>query len=148
MARAMVRPRDVFWLPYPGRNGITKKRCCIVLDSAPSEHDPDVVLLIAGSSETSLGPSIRVEPTDRVFNKLGLSNGTTFHASDLRFYDAASPLLNSRTSTCPSELHLKLRRLADEWIDAGHSIPILPATASPAAQGAADAYLANKPEKQ
>jgi hypothetical protein len=141
----VVRPKDVFWLPFPGRNGVTKKRCCIVLDSAPNEANPDVVLLIAGASETSSVSAIRVEPTDRAFNKLGLSNGTTFHAEDLRFYDARSPMLLHRSTTCPSALYLELRRLADAWIDEGKRIPILPASASDVARTAAGDYVSKKP---
>ena len=145
MVRAVVRPRDVFWLPFPGRNGITKDRCCVVLDSAPNEHNPDVVLVIAGCSETVPGPSVRVEATTIAFARLGLSNATTFHAEDIRFYDAHSPKLQRRSATCPYDLHLELRELADAWIDAGNSIPVLPEKASGEARAAAANFVAKKP---
>ena len=146
MASPVVRPRDVYWLPIPGRNGITKTRCCLVIESFPTDHNPDVVVIVAGVSDTSSSPHVRVEPHDSSYNRLRLSNGTTFHAVDIFFYDARSPRLAQKSATCPSDLFLKLRHLLDQRIDEGDQIVLLPPEASQTAHSAAIMYISKKTE--
>lgn len=145
MASAVVRPKDVYWLPIPGRNGQTKDRYCVILESYPTDHNPDIVIIVAGCSDTYSEKHVRVEIDDTSFRLAKLPNATTFHARDIYFYDARSPrLMGRRHVACPHKMFLDLRRLLDQRIDSGEQIVLLPPKASDTAHSAAVIYSSSK----
>jgi hypothetical protein len=140
-----VRPGDVYWLPIPGDNKQTKTRIAIVLEATPTRERPEAVVIIFGCSRTKSrakdGRYFRVDEESPWFNTLGLSNATTFHLEDIRFYDASSSRLTRRRGRCPRKPFLELRKLWDIFLEEGvQGVPLLPAKPSAGAKQAVEAF--------
>lgn len=84
---------------------------------------------------------MRIAETDRDFAKLQLSNATTFHLEDIRFYDAGSPVFSRPPrARCGAERLLELRELLELRLDEPGDLPLLPRLPTEEAKQAAKAY--------
>jgi len=126
----MVANGDVVRVWVRGDNGELKHRYCVVLAPHPTGR-PKVVLLIFCCTETKADAVwfFRVD-RERWINLMSLDNPSTFHAEDIVYYNASSPVLRKR-GTCPPEVFVKLKALYQDRLSAQWPVPILPETPPP-----------------
>jgi len=127
---AMVANGDVVRVWVRGENGELKHRYCVVLLPHPTVH-PKVQLLIFCCSETKRDAVwfFRVD-RERWISLMTLDNPSTFHAEDLVYYNASSPLLVKK-GTCPPEVFTKLKALYQDRLSARWPVPLLPEIPAP-----------------